>query len=263
MNRCKNYLAFAFCLQIGLFNAALASAPDYLTAGINEYYKGHYTLARAQLEEAVARDPKNQKAHYFLALTLSQLHDNKAAIDSYQKCHSLNPGSECGIKAKKGLEYHQAAQSNNIQRTYKAIHKDRVNTSVDRIETQIEKELRESEEANEKLAKKKMEEVEKETQRIKEQAEQEINSLPRLRRNGYWRAQMRQQIQEQSKQRIEDLKKRVKEQVDQLDKDIAFRKESMQNMAEGLHGGLNSKKTKGTSLRPEGTSVHVRNYDHK
>lgn len=263
MARFKHSLALLISIQIGLSNAAWAAGENYLKAGMNGYFKGNYNLAKAQLEVAVNKEPKNQKAHYFLALVLTQLHDNKGATDSYQKCISLDPASECGIKAKEGLAHHQAYQQKNTQRIYKAIRQDRVDTSSERLANQIEHELNANDEANKKLAKQKLEEADKEAERIQEQAKEEMNSLPRLRRNGYWRGQMRQQIQEQAKQRITDLKKRAKEQAEQLDKDSANRQESMKDMLSGLHNGLNNPNAKGTRLRPEGTNANVRNYEHK
>ncbi len=253
----------ATILSLGYCPGLFAAETQYLKTGISEYYKGHHAIAKAHLEEAIKKEPKNQKAHYFLAQVLAEKHEYNAAIAEYKKCHAIDPGSECGIKAKEGLEAHHAFQQKHAEQTYKAIRKDRIDTSTDHIATQIEKELASTDDTNKKMAEKKLKDAEKEVERIQKQAQDDMNSLPRLRRNGYWRSQMRQQIQEQAKQRTQDILSRAKTQAEQLDKDARGRQDSLQNMMEGMHGHLNTPTKQGTRLRPEGTSIYVRNYEHK
>jgi hypothetical protein len=108
-----------------------------------------------------------------------------------------------------------------------------------------------------------MDEAQKEVERLKTQAQNDIDSLPHLRRNGYWRSQMRQQIQEQSKDRIKDVMDRAKSQAKQTEKDTESKVESLQSMKQGFNSSLNSASKKGTNIAPEGTNVYVRNYEHK
>ncbi|QQR58434.1 MAG: hypothetical protein IPG59_02755 [Candidatus Melainabacteria bacterium] len=237
--------------------------PDYLKAGMNEYYKGHYNLARAQLEEAIKLNSKNQLAHYFLAQTLAETHDSKGALEEYKICHQLDPKSSCGLKAKQGIEQYQSLHQSNAQKAFSSIRQDRRAGATDRISTQIDKNVENSLESSKAQSKKIMDEAQKEVERLKTQAQNDIDSLPHLRRNGYWRSQMRLQIQEQSKDRIKDVMDRAKSQAKQLEKDTESKVDTLHSLKQGFNSGLNSASKKGTNIAPEGTNVYVRNYEHK
>ncbi|MCW5822406.1 MAG: hypothetical protein KIT34_06350 [Cyanobacteria bacterium TGS_CYA1] len=263
MPRIQNLLLISICLssfaQTQLFlSPAKGAEPDYLKAAMSEYYKGHFDLARAQLEEALKREPKNQIAHYFLAQTLCEMHNNKGALQEYELCFKLDPKSSCGIKAKEGIEQFKKFE----QRGYQTVRQNRRDLAHDRLTSQIDRKVEESIESNKAISKKTMEDAQKEAERIKAQAEQDIKSLPRLRRNGYWRNQMTQQIREQSKERATSVMDRAKAQTEQMEKDTASKIESFQSLKEGIHQGLQQHK-KGTNIAPEGTNAYVRNYEHK
>lgn len=242
---------------------AFSVEPDYLKAGMNEYYKGHYNLARAQLEEAIKLNSKNQLAHYFLAQTLAEMHDSKGALEEYKTCHQLDPNSSCGLKAKQGIDQYRSLQQGNAQKVFSTIRQNRRAGATDRISTQIDKNVEDSLESSKVQSKKIMDEAQKEIERLKTQAQNDIDSLPHLRRNGYWRSQMRQQIQEQSKDRIKDVMDRAKSQAKQMEKDAESKVESLQSLKQGFNSSLNSASKKGTNIAPEGTNVYVRNYEHK
>lgn len=264
MSRIPNLLLISICLssfvQTQIFlTEALGAEPDYLKAAMSEYYKGHFELARAQLEEALKKKPKNQIAHYFLAQTLCELHNNKGALEEYERCFKLDPDSSCGLKAKEGIEQFKKFE----QRGYTAVREDRRALAHDRLSSQIDRKVEESIESNKAISKKTMEDAQKEADRINAQAEQDINSLPRLRRNGYWRSQMTQQIREQSKERVKSVMEKARAQTEQMEKDTASKIESFQSMKEGIHQGLKQGNKKGTNIAPEGTNAYVRNYEHK
>lgn len=265
----KSVSVFLAMLSILFLSYAQFSLPsysaevDYLKAAINEYYKGHYRLARAQLEEAIVKNPKNQIAHYFLALTMAESHENKSALKEYETCYKIDPNSSCGIKAKLGIEQYKKFEHSNLEENYNAIRQERRSSTEDRSSIQIDKKVEESIESNKAQAKKIMEDAKKEVERIQAQAEQDINSLPRLKHNGYWRSQMTQQIREQSKERIKGVRDKAKSQSEQLEKDSALKVETFENIKQGLHQGLQKTSKKGTSLAPEGTNAYVRNYEHK
>lgn len=234
-----------------------------MKAAINEYYKGHNSLARAQLEEAIKRNPKNQLAHYFLAQTLAESHDYKGAKTEYETCHRLDPDSTCGIKAKQGFEQIHNFEQSNLQRGFNSIRQNRRASATDRITSEINRTVEESFESNKAIAKKIMEDAQKEVERIQLQAQQDINSLPHLRRNGYWRSQMTQQIRAQAKERIKNVMDRAKSQSTQIEKDTASKIDTLENMKLGIHQNLKKASGKGTNLAPEGTNVYIRNYEHK
>lgn len=265
MSNCRYLLIVSFGLSYlsQIFIPATGAEPDYLKAAINEYYKGHYNLARAQLEEAIKRNPKNQLAHYFLAQTLAESHDYKGATTEYETCHKLDPDSTCGIKAKQGFELLHNFEQSNLQKGYNSIRQNRRASATDRITNEIDKKVEESVESNKAIAKKTMEDAQKEVERIQTQAQQDIASLPRLRRNGYWRNQMTQQIREQAKERIKNVMDRAKSQTTQMEKDTASRIDTLENMKLGIHQNLKKASGKGTNLAPEGTNVYIRNYEHK
>lgn len=256
-------VSFSFSCLTQFSIPATGAETDYLKAAINEYYKGHYTLARAQLEESIKKNPKNQLAHYFLAQTLAEIHDYKGATTEYITCHKLDPDSTCGIKAKQGFEQLHNFEQLNLQKGYDSIRQERRASAKDRITTQIDKKVEESVESNKAIAKKTMEDAQKEVSRIQAQSQQDIDSLPRLRRNGYWRNQMTQQIREQAKERIKSVMDKAKSQTEQMEKDTASRIDSLENMKQGIHQNFKKTSTKGTNLAPEGTNVYIRNYEHK
>lgn len=245
-------------MQIQISTPVHCTDPDYLKAAMSEYHKKHFGLAQAQLEEAIKLNPKSQLAHYFMAQTLTELHDHKGALQEYKVCHQLDPLSSCGIKAKQGIDQYAAL----TQKQNSAVRENRRNTTKERLSTQIDKNVEDSIESNKILSKKTMDDAQKEADRIKEQAERDIDSLPRLRRNGFWRSQMRKQLQEQSKERIKDVMDRAKAQTKQMEKDTESKVETLESVKQGIHRGLQSAK-KGTNIAPEGTNAYVRNYEHK
>lgn len=266
MSRIRDTLMISVCLStfvhIQFFQPSHAE-PDYVKAAINEYYKGHLALARAQLEEALKKEQKNQIAHYFMAQTLAEMHDYKGARHEYELCNKIDPRSSCGIKAKQGIDQYKNLEQSYLQKGYKEERQSRRASAHDRLSLQIDKKVEESIESNQAISKKTLEDAQKEADRIKEQAQQDINSLPRLRRNGYWRNQMTQQIREQSKERIKSVLDRAKAQTEQMEKDTASKIESFQSMKQGIHQGLQGYNKKGTNIAPEGTNAYVRNYEHK
>jgi len=65
------------------------------------YHKGEYESAEAQLRSAVTIEEAGceqmQEAHHLLGMTYLRLGREEEAIDSFERCHEIDPTSELGV----------------------------------------------------------------------------------------------------------------------------------------------------------------------
>lgn len=94
-------------ISIFLFaGAAFADAPqEKLKQAVLSYKNANYHECQQRMQEIVSNDPGNMLAHYYLALTDVQLHNNNGASKEYNSVISLDPNSQLASYAKLGLSY--------------------------------------------------------------------------------------------------------------------------------------------------------------
>jgi tetratricopeptide (TPR) repeat protein len=76
------------------------SAADEIQAGLAAFAKGRFTTARGSFERAVAADPQNAAAHFYLGYTIYKIaepkrHDSpgkKEAAAEFAKAYEIDPG---------------------------------------------------------------------------------------------------------------------------------------------------------------------------
>ncbi|MDB4942809.1 MAG: Domain containing protein [Labilithrix sp.] len=68
-----------------------ASTNDDLTRGTGAVKAGDWTTARAAFESAIAKNPKQAEAYYYLGLVMDKTGDKPAAEKNYQKALELQP----------------------------------------------------------------------------------------------------------------------------------------------------------------------------
>lgn len=80
-----------------------AHAETLIESGIQNLNYKRYWSAQADFQKAVDQNPQDQKAYYYLGMTLERLKDRDNAKAAYRACYGLNPFSEHGQKARRAL----------------------------------------------------------------------------------------------------------------------------------------------------------------
>jgi len=114
------YSREAYDLAIGEFKRALKAA-FYPTAALHvnlgAAYLGKkmYADARAHLVKGLALDPRNQKAHWFLAQTLKATGASSEALTEFERTWTINPDSEEGRQAREAIRVLSASHVGELQ----------------------------------------------------------------------------------------------------------------------------------------------------
>lgn len=103
-----------------------AQAVDSAVAVRRAYDAADYEIAVKLARESLKSSPNNLLVHYYLAVSLAQLGKTDEAILEFQKCKSLAPDSEIGLKALESIKtlQHKPTQEKSIpsQKPLKSAH---------------------------------------------------------------------------------------------------------------------------------------------
>ena len=98
----------AYDLAIGEFKRALKAAfypiaALHINLGAAYLGKKMYADARAHLSKGLALEPRNQKAHWFLAQTLKATGGSSEALTEFERTWTINPDSVEGRRAREEI----------------------------------------------------------------------------------------------------------------------------------------------------------------
>jgi hypothetical protein len=259
-------LILTVCLLLQLSAPSLAA--DRLTQGIRLFNTGQYAQAAQYLKRAVASQPFNQKAQYFLGDSLSHLNDKQGAMRSYEGCFRADPFSSFGIKAKKALlglsannsptavanpvaagSEHRPDDANTIRQAILTMHR-----QSDDAERRVRQE-------GETLAKAQTKHAQVQVSNIYAQAQQDESELVAIGGRRMFQAEI-YQINLQA--RYAEARARQEAQIlaSQKRNFAAQRAVALNEAAANLEAQLAEPKRPGhIRLKASGTNLYVRNYE--
>ncbi|MBP7863525.1 tetratricopeptide repeat protein [bacterium] len=107
-----------------------ALAVDSTAAIRRAYDAADYEIAVKLGHEALKSSPNNLLIHYYLAVSLAQLKRSDEALLEFQKCNSLAPDSEIGLKALEAMQklqqYSSQKKSISVQKPLKFAHENKL-----------------------------------------------------------------------------------------------------------------------------------------
>lgn len=98
------FIISIFCTFLAAIPVFAKENSGYFKSGVFQYKSGNYAGCMQIMKDITAADPGNALAHYYLAISYTQLGEKEQASKEYSKTVTLNPGSVLASYANQGLK---------------------------------------------------------------------------------------------------------------------------------------------------------------
>lgn len=251
-------LAATVALILNLAAAPPASAASQsFKRGVQQYRQGKISAARSSFEDAIAEQPWDSFAHYYLGNCLALQGQPRQAVTQYETAKSLNSHPQLQEYCDQAINAFETVELTKDYYAKATIHANKLRAKV---AVQLDSQQQMKQQIATKMANNMVEEGNQQAARINAQADADINCMPRWRRGPGAQAlsdSIRREAEKRSRTAVQEANYRANCYRKQAQAELDAYRESASNLTALMAAPLNKN---GYGLSPYGTNLYVRQY---
>jgi len=259
-------LPAVLCVSLTLVASAAQAAPmsPEMKEGIAAYSRGDYRTAMGSLQGALSTEFNNATLHYYLGNCFVHMKQQESAIREFRIAYAISPEGEVGRFSKAALKIYGVdaddAGSEPKEPEVKAKPLPKTDPAMDQAIKSLRKQTFFAKDyesrANDFLTR----DAERRAQEVLQKTKSDIerDSVYRDKRGRTTQLP----VPLDSKKLLENLEKQFNNQLNARRRSNDQRTDEIQRSADNLENLLNEKRSTGTKLKPAGTNLFIRNYEH-
>lgn len=252
----------ALSATLAVILAVTAAMPVWATSqsfkrGVQQYRQGKIAAARVSFEDAVAEQPWDSFAHYYLGNCLARQGLTRQAVTQYETAKSLNSHPQLQEYCDQAINAYETCELTKDYYAKATIHANKLRA---RVAVQLDAQQKIKQQIASKMANNMVEEGRQLAMRINAQADAEINSMPRFRCGPGAQAlsdTIRREAEKRSRTAVQEANYRANCYRKQAQAELDAYRESATNLTALMASPLNKN---GFGLSPYGTNLYVRQY---